>query len=153
MAARVAVLYSAQMGGLAFANLIAAGVFSGLDGRRGLAGWRWYVDISSSTIAPHKTRLTNGYRMLILEGVASALTALLGFWLLPGTLANTRWLSKEERDLGQLRMEKDRLINTQEHEPVRDALVNALRDSRTWLFCALQNFHYAGLSFINFLPT
>lgn len=42
VASRIALFYSAQMVGLSFANLIAAGVFSGMDGLRGLAGWRWY---------------------------------------------------------------------------------------------------------------
>ncbi|KAH8894185.1 major facilitator superfamily protein [Thozetella sp. PMI_491] len=132
VATRVAILYSAQMGGLSFANLIAAGVFSGLDGKRGIAGWRW---------------------MLILEGVASALVAIFGFFLLPNRIESTRWLSEDERDLAQHRMEADRLIDAQEHESVKDALVRAICDRRTWLFCLLQNLHYAGLSFINFLPT
>lgn len=132
VASRVAILYSAQMGGLSFANLIAAGVFQGLDGRRGLAGWRW---------------------QLILEGVASAVVALLGFALLPDTAATTRWLSQDERELAQKRMERDRLVNAHETEPVWQALKSIVCDRRLWLFCAMQNFHYAGLSFINFLPT
>lgn len=45
IATRIAVLYSAQMAGLSFSNLIAAGVFEGLNGARGLAGWRWYVSL------------------------------------------------------------------------------------------------------------
>jgi len=94
-----------------------------------------------------------GLRMLILEGIASALTALLGFWFLPDTVMTTRWLSEKERDLAQRRMESDRLVGAEEREPVKDALRHALADRRTWLFCVIQNFHYAGLSFINFLPT
>jgi len=97
--------------------------------------------------------LVSTCRMLIIEGVASALTAILGFFFLPDTPATTRWLNEGERNLAQRRMERDRLIDAQEQEPVWDALRNAVRDGRTWLFCAIQNFHYAGLSFINFLPT
>lgn len=41
LASRIALLFSAQMAGLSFSNLIAAGVFEGLDGKRDLAGWRW----------------------------------------------------------------------------------------------------------------
>jgi sugar phosphate permease len=92
-------------------------------------------------------------RMFIIEGACSAAVALLGFWFLPSTPATTRWLSEEERQLAQARMEKDRLIDAQEQEPLLAALKGALKDRRTWLFCAIQNFHYAGLSFINFLPT
>ncbi|RYP60173.1 hypothetical protein DL770_010050 [Monosporascus sp. CRB-9-2] len=71
VASRVVILYTANMGGLTFANLIAAGIFAGLDGKRGRS----------------------------------------------------------------------------------EALWSAVRDGRLWLFCAIQNFHYAGTSFINFLPT
>lgn len=41
LATRISILFTAQMAGLSFSNLIAAGVFEGLDGTRGLAGWRW----------------------------------------------------------------------------------------------------------------
>ncbi|KAI0130277.1 major facilitator superfamily transporter [Xylariales sp. AK1849] len=132
IASRVAILFSAQMAGLGFANLIAAGIFDGLHDIRGLSGWRW---------------------LLILEGTASGLTAIAAFWFLPNTQERTRWLDAEERELAQRRMERDRLVRTQEHESVWDGLRHAIQDRRTWLFCAVQNFHYAGLSFINFLPT
>ncbi|CAJ2504960.1 Uu.00g123540.m01.CDS01 [Anthostomella pinea] len=132
VASRMAILYTAQMAGLSFANLIAAGVFAGLDGRRGLSGWGW---------------------LFILEGTASAVVALGASWLLPDTNETTRWLSDKERAIGKSRMQRDQLVGAQEHEPIWYALKSALRDRRLWLFCAIQNFHYAGLSFINFLPT
>ena len=92
-------------------------------------------------------------RLFIIEGAASALTALAGLWLLPDTVETTRWLSETERRIGRERMEKDQLVGAQEHAPVMEALWSAIRDPRLWLFCAIQNFHYAGTSFINFLPT
>lgn len=91
--------------------------------------------------------------MFILEGVASALTALAGLWLLPDTNETTRWLNEDERRVGRVRMERDRLVDCQEHAPVMEAMWSAAKDKRLWLFCAIQNFHYAATSFINFLPT
>ncbi|KAI1498133.1 major facilitator superfamily domain-containing protein [Biscogniauxia marginata] len=132
VASRMALLYTAQMAGLSFANLVAAGVFEGLDGERGLHGWRW---------------------LFILEGAASALTAVAASRLLPDTNETTRWLSQEEREIGRARMQREQLINAQEHEPLLGALKSAIRDPRLWLFCAIQDFHYVGLSFTNFLPT
>ncbi|KAK9770784.1 hypothetical protein SCAR479_12575 [Seiridium cardinale] len=132
LASRMALLYSAQMAGLSFANLIAAGVFEGLDGVRGQAGWRW---------------------LLFIEGAASGVTAVAAFWLLPDSEHKTRWLSEEERQLAHERMEKDQPVDSHQRESVWAALRYAVQDRRTWLFCAIQNFHYAGLSFINFLPT
>ncbi|RYP34304.1 hypothetical protein DL767_004298 [Monosporascus sp. MG133] len=131
-ASRVAILYTANMGGLSFANLIAAGIFAGLDGKRDISGWRW---------------------LFIVEGVASVLVALASLWLLPDTTETTRWLSESDKQIGQARMQRDRLIDAQDHEPVVEALWSAVRDGRLWLFCAIQNFHYARTSFINFLPT
>ena len=47
IATRMAIFYTGNMIASSFAGLIAAGVFAGLDGVRGLAGWRWYVDMLS----------------------------------------------------------------------------------------------------------
>lgn len=41
----MAIFYTGNMIASAFAGLVAAGVFAGLDGAHGLAGWRWYVDM------------------------------------------------------------------------------------------------------------
>lgn len=41
VATRIAMLYCAQILATGFSGLIAAGVFEGMDGVRGLAGWRW----------------------------------------------------------------------------------------------------------------
>lgn len=45
IATRMAIFYTGNMLASSFAGLIAAGVFAGLDGVHGLAGWRWYVDL------------------------------------------------------------------------------------------------------------
>lgn len=50
IATRMAIFYTGNMIASSFAGLIAAGVFAGLDGLRGLAGWRWYVGIPSVCI-------------------------------------------------------------------------------------------------------
>lgn len=91
--------------------------------------------------------------MLFLEGSVSALTAIVALFLLPDTRTTTRWLKHEERELAEDRMKRDQLVNAYDRATVWNALRDALRDKRTWLFCAIQNFHYAGLSFTNFLPT
>jgi hypothetical protein len=41
IASRIALLYCAQILATGFSGLIAAGIFEGLDGVRGIAGWRW----------------------------------------------------------------------------------------------------------------
>jgi hypothetical protein len=41
VATRMSLFFTANMLASSFSPLIAAGVFSGLDGAMGLAGWRW----------------------------------------------------------------------------------------------------------------
>lgn len=48
----MAIFYTGNMIASSFAGLIAAGVFAGLDGTRGLAGWRWYVNASFLPLKP-----------------------------------------------------------------------------------------------------
>lgn len=91
--------------------------------------------------------------MLLLEGTVSALTAVVALFLLPDTPTTTRWLRPEERALADKRTSRDQLANAQGRDAVWSALRDACRDRKTWLFCLIQNFHYAGLSFTNFLPT
>lgn len=41
IATRIALLYCAQILATGFSGLIAAGIFAGMDGLNGIAGWRW----------------------------------------------------------------------------------------------------------------
>lgn len=41
VATRMAIFYTGNMMASSFSGLIAAGVFEGLDGTQGLAGWQW----------------------------------------------------------------------------------------------------------------
>lgn len=43
IASRMSIFYTGNMLASAFSGLIAAGVFEGLNGVNGLAGWKWYV--------------------------------------------------------------------------------------------------------------
>lgn len=47
---RLAILTTGNMFSGSFAGLIAAGMFSGLDKVRGLAGWQWYVRMKASRL-------------------------------------------------------------------------------------------------------
>jgi hypothetical protein len=51
VATRIAILYCAQILATGLSGLIAAGVFAGMDGLKGLEGWRWYAlhDISTTS--------------------------------------------------------------------------------------------------------
>ncbi|KAK2035327.1 major facilitator superfamily transporter [Colletotrichum zoysiae] len=133
VASRIAVLYCAQILATGLSSLIAAGIFAGMGGLNGIAGWRW---------------------LFIVEGAATGVVAVFGFWLLPNTPLTTRWLSERERELAHSRMEKDKLSDSDSNEAsAMDGLRQAVRDRRTWLFCLMQNFHLSACSFNSFFPT
>ncbi|EON67967.1 hypothetical protein W97_07113 [Coniosporium apollinis CBS 100218] len=132
VAARIALLYCAQILATGFSGLIAAGVFAGMDGLRGIAGWRW---------------------LFIVEGAITALVAIVGFWMLPDTPSTTRWLLPEERELAHSRMERDQVSDTQGEASAMRGLKQACADPRTWVFCLMQNFHLSACSFNSFFPT
>ena len=132
VAARIAVLYCAQILATGFSGLIAAGIFAGLDDVRGLEGWRW---------------------LFIIEGAATAFVAFIGFWMLPNTPLTTRWLNERERQLAHDRMEKDKVSDSVGQASAWEGLKQACADPRTWLFCLMQNFHLSACSFNSFFPT
>lgn len=131
VAARIALLYCAQILATGFSGLIAAGIFAGLDNAHGISGWRW---------------------LFIIEGVATAVVAMLGFWLLPDTPLTTRWLKPEERELAHSRMERDR-VGDKGQASAMEGLKQACKDPKTWIFCLMQNFHLSACSFNSFFPT
>ncbi|QPC59037.1 hypothetical protein HYE67_001268 [Fusarium culmorum] len=132
VAARIAVLYCAQILATGFSGLIAAGIFAGMDGLAGLAGWRW---------------------LFIVEGAVTALVAIIGFFMLPNTPTTTWWLSDREKQLAHDRMEKDKVSDSEEGGSSWEGLKQACKDKRTWLFCLMQNFHLSACSFNSFFPT
>ncbi|KAK9459531.1 major facilitator superfamily domain-containing protein [Lipomyces oligophaga] len=77
----------------AFSGLIAYAVMQTLDGAHGKAAWRW---------------------LFIIEGVATVGFALLSIPILPSLPQNTRWLTKEERLLGVVRLLEDMQITEEE---------------------------------------
>lgn len=87
------------------------------------------------------------------EGAATALVAIVGFFMLPNTPLTTRWLTPPERELAHARMERDRVGDSMEPVSMMEGLRQACRDKRTWLFCLMQNFHLSACSFNSFFPT
>ncbi|CZT53117.1 related to putative tartrate transporter [Rhynchosporium secalis] len=132
IASRIAVLYLAQITATGFSSLIAAGIFEGLDGVKGISGWRW---------------------LFILEGVITFVVALAGFVLLPDTPSTTRWLSPGERELAHGRMVRDNINHSDEIVPAMQGLKQACRDHKTWIFVLMQCFHLSACSFNSFFPT
>jgi hypothetical protein len=68
-ATRLAVFYTGNLLASTFSGLIAAGVFAGLDGVHGLAGWRWLFLVQG--VVTGKLRLLGHQRRHITDNFAS----------------------------------------------------------------------------------
>ncbi|KAL2883326.1 hypothetical protein SGCOL_001005 [Colletotrichum sp. CLE4] len=133
LATRISVLYTGQVVSTGCSGLIAAATFSTLDQVKGIAGWKCV-------------------RLFIIEGSVTALIAVFGFFLLPDDPSVTRWLTEDERQLAVERIRRD-TVGRQERGSTMDGLKQALKDPKTWLFCACQNFHISAVSFNAYFPT
>lgn len=131
IATRVSILYAGNIVAIAFAGLIAAAVFSTLDGTHGIAGWRW---------------------LFIIEGVTTFGVAIICMFLLPDYPLTTRWLSEEERQIAHERLERD-TVGLEASKGVRAGFFQALRDPRLYVFMIMQNMHLNATSFNQFFPT
>lgn len=129
IATRIAILYTGNILATAFAGLIAAAVFSGLDRKGGLSGWQW---------------------LFVLQGAVTFVVAIFGFFLLPDYPLTTKWLTPEERALAHARMERD-TIGNEGDAGVVVGLKQAIRDPAVWLFAMMANFHLAANGFKNFV--
>lgn len=129
VATRIAILYTGNILATAFAGLIAAGVFHGLDDVRGLHGWQW---------------------LFILQGSVTFAVAIVGFFLLPDLPLTTIWLSEEERQFAHRRMEED-TVGNEGQTSTGKGFKQAARDPLVWLFSAMAHMHLAANGFKNFV--
>ncbi|KAJ3543237.1 hypothetical protein NM208_g3682 [Fusarium decemcellulare] len=131
VATRIAILYTGNILATAFAGLIAAGIFHGMDNVGGLAGWKW---------------------LFILQGAVTFVIAVVGYFVLPDFPLTTKWLTQEERDLAYNRMELDTVANRGETSTWQ-GLKQAAKDPLVWIFCFMAHAHLAANGFKNFFPT
>ena len=129
VATRIAILYTGNILATAFAGLIAAGIFYGMDDLAGLAGWKW---------------------LFILQGAVTFVVAVAGFFLLPDFPSTTWWLTEDERNLAYNRMELDTVANKGQTSTLL-GLKQACKDPMVWIFCCMAHMHLAANGFKNFV--
>jgi len=86
LSVRVALFFSSASLSGAFSGLLAAGI-QNMNGIGGKPGWAW---------------------IFILEGLFSILVGIAGFFLVPSTPRDSKFLTDEQKDIIMLRLERDR---------------------------------------------
>ncbi|KAE8388482.1 major facilitator superfamily domain-containing protein [Aspergillus alliaceus] len=131
IATRISILYTGNILATAFAGLIAAGIFHGMDDLAGVTGWQW---------------------LFILQGAVTFLIAVLSIFTLPDDPLVTRWLTPEERTLAHERIAAD-TVGARLQTSTFSGLKEAASDPKLWLFAFMQHMHLAANGFKNFFPT
>ncbi|KAJ5346274.1 hypothetical protein N7541_008756 [Penicillium brevicompactum] len=131
IATRISILYTGNILATAFAGLIAAGIFHGMDELGGITGWQW---------------------LFILQGAVTFIVAVCSVFVLPDDPLHTRWLTEDERKLAHERILAD-TVGGRHQTSTFSGVKEAAKDPRVWLFAFMQHMHLAANGFKNFFPT
>ena len=150
LAVRISVLYAAgQMAG-AFGGLLGSAIMAGMDGKAGLANWRWLCTF----IFPLSRGASTNNLPVIIEGCATYPAAVVTYFVVPDYPATTRWLSDEERRIAVLRMAED--ANKEDDRADVSAWEGtkmAFADPALYMIWIMQLGLNTAAAFTNFFPT
>lgn len=113
-------------------GFLAAGILEHMGGLAGLYSWQWFF---------------------IIEGGVSILIGLMAFFVLPDWPENTRWLTKEEREMAQYRVLLSNGGKEEQLGGTWDGLKSAIADPFTWMFCGMHFSLINAQSFKDFFPS
>lgn len=124
-------------GGVALANmfggLIAAGVLDNLDGRNGIAGWRW---------------------LFIVNGSISMAFAISCIFIIPNFPQTTKWLTDEQKAYALWRLKNDATEDDDSTSTsIWQGLKLALVDYRIYIFILLQHLSILSQTFQYLFPS
>ncbi|EJT71142.1 hypothetical protein GGTG_10402 [Gaeumannomyces tritici R3-111a-1] len=137
IALRTAILYSGLVLAQALSGVLAAGIFSGMDGTAGLAGWQW---------------------LFVVEALMSTVCGVGAFWTLPDyphskTGAQRYVMTEDMRRLAEARIVADRVTGAGGTGKVWHGVKLAALDPITWCFIFLNIFMTGSYGFNFFFPT
>ncbi|ELU35836.1 hypothetical protein AG1IA_10134 [Rhizoctonia solani AG-1 IA] len=108
---------------------MAAGILSGMQGKRGIAAWRWlfFIEVRSNNYC-HRN---------------------------PSHPHNTRWIKGSQRRLAQARLSEDAAEADEDgaNDSAFAGLIMALKDPKVPILAVMTCSQLLGLSFVNFFPT
>lgn len=114
---------------------MAGAIIRGLDGARGIPGWRW---------------------LFIVEGILTVVCGFCFYFLLPDYPLNSRFLSPEQRQLAHIRILADRNLTVHAvSKPLTSwqAFKAVVVDGKTWIFLIIYSVIIMGMSISYFVPT
>lgn len=134
MALRTAILYSGSQVGNAFGGLFALAILQMHD-THGLEGWRWLFIVEGVISESRASRP-------LLTRSAVGLGIIFAF-IIPNRPTNIRWLTAQEKDQLNYRLEVDRSSKDATDEvSVGKAFIMAVTDVKTWLLCGCLQMNY-----------
>lgn len=113
-----------------FSGYLQAALYSGMNGRAGLAAWRW---------------------LFVFDGIIGVPIALYGFWAIPDqpTSSKARWLKQDDRQRAIDRMESCG------REPMKKLTWKIIREILTswhvYLFCSIFIVHVLGIRMYSYM--
>ncbi|GHJ88969.1 hypothetical protein NliqN6_5371 [Naganishia liquefaciens] len=135
LATRFALYYTASAFSGALGGLLAGVITGNLDGKGGVAGWRY---------------------LFIIEGAATIIASLFAYWLLPNFPATTSWLTEREKWLCAARLQADGVGAAQGDSETLGhgkALKSVLADWRTYFMTFLFMMVTGAQTIQYFIPT
>ncbi|EXF78309.1 hypothetical protein CFIO01_00304 [Colletotrichum fioriniae PJ7] len=121
-----------QMAG-AFGGLLGSAIMGGMDGKLGLADWRW---------------------LFIIEGTIPIPVAIVTYLTLPDYPATTKWLTDDERKLAILRITEEAVEeDNREEASAFQGLKMSFTDPALYMIWLMQLGLNTAAAFTNFFPT
>ncbi|KAI4851198.1 MFS transporter [Aureobasidium sp. EXF-8845] len=132
LAKRISILYAAGQLSGAFGGLLGSAIMGGMEGKAGLAAWRW---------------------LFIIEGTATIPIAFAAAFVLPDYPETTKWLTEQERHLAMLRIADEANEQDVHKSSSREGLKLAFTDPSLYILWFMQLGLNTAASFTNFFPT
>jgi MFS family permease len=129
---RMAIWHAGNTMSNILSGFLAAGILTNMDDVLGLHAWQWFF---------------------IIEGAASIVVAGGAYFLLPSWPHNTKWLTPEESEMAQYRVQVSNGGHDEGIGGTWDGVKDAAKDPFTWFFCLMHFALVTAQSFKDFLPS
>lgn len=132
---RLCIFYTSGCIAPALGGIMAGAIIRGLDGAKGIPGWRW---------------------LFIVEGILTVTCGFGFYFLLPDYPLNSRFLTPEQRQLAHIRILADRNLTVHAvSKPLTSwqAFKAVVCDFKTWIFLIIYSIIIMAMSISYFVPS